>query len=261
MSAKFINYNLVSQPTTDIYVDSENALFPKENIKVPSTTDVFRTETGTLSTNIIFDFQTAEPVDTIIILGHHFDWLKVTSVSVQANFIDSWTSPPFSTTVDLNYEFNIGYKTLLTDKSYRYWRFQVANTANYVEIANIFIGKSKQLVNNDIVLGWTWTEDDRSTKRKNDYGIEFIDDIPGLQKSLTGANLELLNKDNIDTLKEIWVHNRLTKPLCLILDENEAISNDKETFFIYGRLSRPLFSLKNNNYALYDGTISIIEVV
>ena len=44
---KFFPYNFITRDETDIIVDSQDAQFPKENLKHPFTTKVFRTPVGT----------------------------------------------------------------------------------------------------------------------------------------------------------------------------------------------------------------------
>lgn len=253
---KYFNYNLVTQSSTVITAGNENSLFPASNIADPRSTKVFRTETGTLTTEIVFDFQTTESVDSVLIKGHHLDGLGTTgAIVVEANATDEWTSPSFSTSFTPDATFNFGYVGFAT-QSYRYWRITATASSGYLEIGKLFIGAMIELTNNNIDYGWTIEEKDLSKVSKNTYGQKFVD-VKTTQKMLK-AQLKLLNKSELDTMLTMFDTNGISEPVWVIVDSDENIVNDYERFSMYGYFDKnPV--IKNDAFSLYSMSLSISE--
>lgn len=253
---KYFDYNLVTQSTTSITAGSENAQFPASNIADPRATKVFRSETGTLTTNIVFDFITTESVDSVLMKGHHLDGFGFTgNVTIEANATDVWTSPSFSTTMTVDHNFNFAYLGFSAE-SYRYWRITATAASGYLEIGKVFIGSKTELASNNIDYGWSIEERDLSRVQQNKYGQRFIDEIT-TQKIFKGS-ISLLDKTDLDTMYGIFDNVGINKPVWLIVDSTEGIVNNLERFAMYGYFDK-IPAVKNNAYSLYDMSLQISE--
>lgn len=222
---KFCYYNLVDQSSTVISASNENSLFPTSNLKDPRKTKVFRSTNA--SDSVVFDFITAQAVDSIIVAGHPSDGFGFTgSLTIEANATNSWGAPAFSTTLTPNSEFNFGLKTLTAAQSYRYWRV-TGTGSSYFELGKIFIGSYYQPSRN-IGNSFSFENDDLSKVRENRYGQKFFDVIPS-QKIIKG-NVNLLDKTNVDAFFDFINYVGITKPFYCILNESEDIINEHERF-------------------------------
>lgn len=253
---KYFNYNLVTQPSTVITAGNENSLFPASNIADARATKVFRTETGTLTTNIVFDFQTTESVDSILYRGHKLDGLGLSgSITIEANATDSWSSPSFSTTLTPDATFNFGFVNFSTE-SYRFWRITATASSGYLELGKIFIGAKVELANNNIDYGWTIEEKDLARVSKNSYGQKFID-TKTTQKMIK-ASLKLLTKSELDTMLAVFDSNGTHTPVWVVIDSDEVIVNDLERFAGYFYFDKNP-TVKNDHFSLYSLNLSLSE--
>ena len=254
---KFYPYNFVTREETDIVVSSEDAQFPKENIKHPFTTKVFRTPSGTDTVNIDFDIKTTDDIDTVMVVrsstgefGYHG------TVTIKANGTNNFTSPAFTTTLTPNETFGFGHVEFST-QSYRFWRLEFEST-DYVEVSKIFIGKSVKLDNNNIDFGWSYQNKDRSKFVTNRYGQKFVDIINN--EKIIQAQFNLLNIEEVETILSVWDEVGSRNQLWAVVDDTETIISDKERFAGYFTMDqRPVVT--NGSFGLYDLSFSLREAL
>lgn len=248
---KFFYYNLVNQSATVITPSTENAQYPASNLKHDFRTKIFRSTAS--SANIVFDFITAEEVDSIIVVDNPLNGFGFNgALTIEANATDSWGSPAFSTTLTPSTEFGFGLKTLTAAQSYRYWRIS-GTGASYFELSKIFIGKAFSPQRN-IGTGFTYEEDDQSRFTQSDYGQRFVDVLPS-QKKIRG-NINLINKANVDDFFDFINYVGRNKPFFCVLNESEEIINDFERLsgMFYFR-DRP--SAKHVIHGIYSFTVTM----
>lgn len=256
---KIYSNNLITENDTEITVDSENAFFPISNITDPRTTKVFRTPNGTLSATIVFDFKTAEPVDSIIVIGDKLNGLGFASMLVEANPNNVWGSPAFSTTLVPNQKFNFGYADASADlPTYRFWRLTVTGAASYIELSNIFIGQEIP-IGRSVDLNWSYKNVDKSTFTTNRYGQRFTD-IRNRQKEIS-IGYSILSKTEFPPLQDAIDENGEHTPFWIIMDPDELISDG------VGRFAGQFYlidapTLKNTFYQRYDvKSIRFVEAI
>jgi hypothetical protein len=254
-SAKFYNFNLVrDEQSSFVSVTSENAFFPISNLKDDRTTKVFRSVTGITTTQFVIDMLTNEEIDAVLLTGSVLEGLNVDSVTIEANNINDWTSPPFTETLDLSQKYNIGHKTF-AQNTYRFWRITAENSGgNYVEIGNIFIGKATTLTTNNIDFGWDWKDKDISKFRRNRYKQKFWDLLPKVKE--LKCNYKLLNLDEFEIIKDMVDANGRTVPVWVFVDDSGSLSNDFRRFWGYMTFKDSAKS-KNVGFQLYDVRLSM----
>lgn len=123
-----------------ITANSQLTNYPVSNLVHPFITRVFRTG-ATTTAEVVFDNLAAVSVDSIAIANHNIT-SSATTIKLQGNATDVWTSPSVDET--LTWDEDIIYKTF-TSSSYRYWRIQVVDSTNpdgYIEIGRSWIGLS-----------------------------------------------------------------------------------------------------------------------
>lgn len=227
MTVKFYNYNLVDQPSTVITASSENAFFPVSNLKDDRRTKVFRSTAA--SCTLVFDFITAESVDSILLVPHiTYGWGFNSSTIVEANTTNTWGSPAFSTTIgpsEIDQEHMVAVKEF-TAQTYRFWRLTFTGTS-YVEISKLFIG-AKQLIGTgkSIDYNWQYVSADNSIIQLNRYGQKFIDVLP--EQKRIAFSISNMTITQVDSFFAIYDYSKKTKPFffyidCVILNNNKRL--------------------------------------
>jgi len=113
--------------------------YPVSNILDSRLSRIFKTDSNTTAT-IVFDAGSAVIVNSIAIANHNIS-SSVTTLKIQGNATDIWTSPSVDET--LTYSSGIITK-LFTGGSYRYWRIQIVDGSNpdgYISIGRAWVGK------------------------------------------------------------------------------------------------------------------------
>lgn len=248
---KIFNFNLVAQDTTDIAADFENAFFPATNVRDYRSTKTWRTPDGTLTGIITFDFKTDEVVDSIIVVGDKLRGLGFTSMVIEANFVDSWGAPPFSTTLTPDPQFNFGYKDLSTElPEYRFWRVTITGGSPFVELSNLFIGREVS-IGRSVNLNWSFKNNDLSSTTTNRSGQRFID-VRNKQKEIR-IGYSVLSKTEYATLQNALDQNGEHTPFWIIMDSETKFSDNNGrfagSFFLTGvpQINNPYFGRYNAN--------------
>ena len=253
MRTKFLSVNKIL--TATLTPNTENAQFPVENIQDPRTTKVFRT-TGT-SLALVIDFGTATAIDTIAFKASKTGSIGWTgNLTLEMNASDSWGAPSFSTTITPDLDFNIGYKTFST-QTYRYARLTAAGSS-YVELSNIFLGAYVQLADNSIDYGWDHSFSDLTKGSFNRLGQGFFDE--NVKQMELSAKFNYLNVTEFETIQDMFSYHGISKPIWIVIDENENIVSDKERFINQFTLRRSP-SYNNSGYGLYGTSFNLIEVM
>lgn len=252
---KYGFFNLIDQETTDIIASSENAFFPASNIADARSTKVYRSATGTLTANVVFDFKTTEEVDFLAVrpnLETGFGFIG--DLTIEANFVNEWSSPPYSTTLSVNSEHGLGSKLLDSDESYRFWR--VSGTgSSYFEISGMYIGKAF-VPGKNVSMQWSYQNVDLSKRSENVEGQVFIDKY-GSRKEIQ-QSIKLLTKEEMALIDASLNYIGENKPFWMVMDDLELFSMDKERFAgVFYLSNTPRFT--NIAFGLYNTSLTMRE--
>lgn len=198
----------------------------------------------------MFDFQTAEAVNTVVILWPKEDGIRLTEdavVKIQANATNVWTSPTVNQTLTIDNDYSVASHHFSTDQSYRYWRVVVEDAGNpwaYVELGVVWIGKSLAVENAQ--NGFSYDLTDRSRTFANEFGHEYVDEYP--QTATLTFSYQYLDYSAIQTLENAYRTNGNRKPVLVVLDPDETVFN-KDHLLVYGKMSNR-FGFKHVSYNL-----------
>lgn len=219
--------NLIDQAT--LTASSENALFPVKNIKDPRRTKVFRSNSN--QTSVVFDFMETSQFDSFLITDNWVHGFGISTILIEANGTDEWSSPPFSTTMTFSTKHHIGIKELEEVQSYRFVRMTFNSTLDYCELANLFIGM-KMKPSRGLNRSWTFKDDDLSTVKENRYTQKFVD-INGRQRIFAGQ-INNLDNANIEKIRDITDIKGKVKPLFVKIGCAETMGDiDRYTAMVY----------------------------
>lgn len=216
---------------------------------------VFRSTAS--SDSIVFDFIDINEIDSILVRSSFNQGWGHGDLTIKANATDSsWGAPAFTTTLSVDTDWDIAFKTLAAPESYRFW--QVTGTgASYFELSNIFFG-TKYIPSTNITFNWSVNPKDNSQVSSNRYGQRFIDELNTID-NYTMA-IKTFDKDQVDNLNEFYDYCGTSKTFWMIMDIEELFSNSAELFagqFYF--TSRPGFT--NPNFGRYDSSMKAIECI
>ncbi len=206
---KFLSGNLIE--SSIMVASSTNAQYPLSNLKHDFRTKIWRSTSN--ADNIVFDFGNPETVDSLAIVDNWKNGFGVSTILIEANGTDIWTSPAFSTSLTFDEKFGIGIKTI-PEQKYRFWRVSVTSTLGFCEIAYLFIGKKIEIETNGVEYGYAIKNADMKKTASTKYGQEYIDDF-GSRKSINGLSFRVMNNAEMDQIFELVDDRRTVKPFIL----------------------------------------------
>jgi hypothetical protein len=250
MSFAIYSDNLVDQST--LTASTENALYPVSNIKDSRRSKVYRSTTN--SDEIVFDFGETSEVDTVFLIADKRNGFGFSTVTLEFNATDNWVSPAATESVTFSTEFGVGFKEFAAVHSYRFCRMVITSTLGYCEVSNIFLGKKNNIVRS-INFGWSYKDDELSTKKTNRYGQIFTD-IISRQKTIN-CSLNYIDKDALDEFFKAYDYCGETKPLFIRLG-CENMSNDFRRFsgMVY---FQEVPTITNNSFNKYNVSLTLKE--
>lgn len=254
-----MNVNFATLDETDVTASDEDANFPASNLKHAFRSKRWRSPTLT-SSNVVFDIQTAEPIDTVVLLWPKEDGITLSNsaiVKIQANATDVWSSPSVDQTLTIDNDYEVCSHHFSTDQEYRYWRLVIEDPGNpngYLELGVIWLGKSIDIENAQ--NGFKFSRTDRSKKTRTEFGNVYSDLYPTLTS--VDFQYEFLDYDVIQVLDNAFLTNGSTEPVLVVFDEDATVS-DKDHFLIYG-LFDDSFSMDHVMYDIFNTQLSIQEI-
>lgn len=247
----FYSNNLVDQAT--ITATHPNSLYPASNLKDPRRTKVVRTTTN--SDSVVFNFGSQEPINSFIIVDNKLTGFGVSSITLELNNYDSWTSPALSIPVTLNTTFGFAYAEFPI-VNYQYARVVMTSSNSFCELSKVFIGEKIAFENGmGIDLGWSFQDKELSSIKENRYGQKFIDTI--MRQRQMEFSLRSMDKTELDQVLEIYDSKSTTVPFYLRIGDTSII-NDPARFagmFYLNSIPR----ITNKSFGLYDLSMSIEE--
>lgn len=245
--------NLIDQ--SNITASTENALFPASNLTHAFRTKVFRSTSN--SDSVVFDFLENSEVDSIIIVDNPRAGFGVTTVTLELNATNNWTSPAFSQVVTLNQVHGIGHAEFAT-QNYRFARIVMTSTLGYCELSKVFIGKKIAFANGmGIDLGWTYQDQDLSSVRENSYGQKFVD--LKTRRRRISFSIKSMNPDEFDQVMEIYDAKSITKPFFMRLGCDDIINDTDRFSGMFYMDSVP--PITNKSFGLYDISKTLEEAM
>lgn len=239
----FWSSNLVDQAV--LSASNSNALFPLSNITDQRRTKVWRSTSN--SDEIVLDLVETSDFDSFIAVSNPIDGFGVSTITIEANHVNSWGAPPFSQSCTFSAKYGIGL-TEFTEQSYRFVRIVMTSTLGYCELSKVFLG-SKIEASRGVNQSWTYKDDDLSIIKENRYGQKFIDKI-GRQRQFSGA-MSNLTKDDMDLIFEIYDAKGKSNPFFIQIGCEDGINDiNRFTSMVYFSTIPTITNRFFNNYGL-----------
>lgn len=250
MSFSIYGQNLVAQST--ITSSSVNALFPVSNIKDYRRSKVFRSTSN--SDSVVFDFNETSVVDTVFLISNKRSGFGFSTVTLEFNATNVWTSPAATETVTFSTEHGVGFKEFTSAHEYRFCRMVMTSTLGYCEVANIFLGTKNDIVKS-INFNWNYRDLELVNQKTNRYGQIFSDIIS--RQKVINCSISNMNKENLDQFFLVYDSCGESKPLFVKIGCAE-MSND------YRRFSGMFYfqdipTVSNPNFNKYSVSLTLRE--
>ncbi len=246
MSASFLIYNEVENGV--LSASSENASFPLTNLVDARRTKSFRSTSN--SDWVLLDLGSFRPMDSFFIVDHPLNGFSLTTLTLEFNSVNNWTSPALSIPITLDYKHGVGHHFFSTPVTYRYVRLVMTSTSGYCEIPKFFIGLKSQYAYSDFSYPLNYLENNLAVITKNRYGQRFIDEI-NTQKNIS-SRIDYVPKEDIDDILDWLSYVSITRPFYIYFD-NGQLANELNRFHGYFYLtSEPKLQLSSGNYWSLD---------
>jgi hypothetical protein len=229
---------------------SEDAFYPASNLLEHPTYKEYRADTT--EATLLFDLNHMATCDSLLMCGPAVSGgMQLTSIILEANTTNLWTTPALSISYDLTADDQINNFVALhfAASTFRYWRLTIKNPGgSYVGLSNLFLGSRTEL---PVDIGYTFSLMSRSEVAKGRYGQRFIDKLPSIRK--LELSMSVMNESERSQLESITHHCETHTPLWILLD-----SNLLEGGYFYLDKS-PEF--ENQAYKLHNTSLELTEVV
>lgn len=168
-------------------------------------------------------------------LGDEFPISSLGSVTIEANNIDDFSSPPLS--VEAEVTANGVFKFLDTlDSAYRYWRVKITDPyyseGPQISIGNITLSEYQSFTARNISNGFSYQYEDRSQRQEAESGKYYFD-VKDKRKIYGGMEAALLDKTNRAKVDDLFKEVGLTVPFYISIDPQGEISSDLDEFTNY----------------------------
>jgi hypothetical protein len=235
-----------------VTASSEDPFYPASNLLEHPTYKEYRAA-GTSAT-LVFDLENTVPVDSLLLCGNNATaQIQVTSITLEANTSNVWTSPAWSTSYELTLDNQLHNLVHLDfpSRSYRYWRLTISNpTGSYAGFSNIYLGSKIEL---PVDLGYTFGLAGRSEVARGRYGQRFIDKLPDLRTF--NASMSVMNQTERDSFASIAHYCSTHTPFWMVLTPGSSVFEGGYFYFD----KAPEF--ENQAYQIYNTSFELTEVV
>lgn len=177
------------------------------------------------------------PVDEVFSLS------QFATVTLEANNVDSWTSPAVSVSIPVE---NWSAMKVLDDDittAYRYYRIKIVDRLNPLgpeglQIGYAYVGDHQTMTNTNIATGFTKILQDASISQTSESGALFFEVRPRFRE-LSSCEIQLLNGTEYDEIEQLFYDVGIRTPFILSVDPGVEVSRKLEDMTNLMIMTRP----------------------
>ena len=152
------------------------------------------------------------------------------TVTLMANNLDSWTSPPLSITLEVTVGGILRFMDDIADTGYRYWRLEIEDKYNTLgpeglSFGYLYLGDYTTLADRNITNGFNKTIMDPSIIQRSEAGAKYFDTKTKYAK-FSSASIEHLSQSQRDELEQLFHDFGVHTPLFVSIDPRGCISSE-----------------------------------
>jgi hypothetical protein len=255
----FDNQYITSSNST---VSSEHASYDFDNVLDPIRSKLYQPN-GTNVWNIVWDLATTAPISFFGAIGKSptsFTVSEAATITLQANNILSWSSPPFEETITPS-DYGMFLQIDNSGGGYRYWKLDVDDSANPTqnEIGYMYLGDHVEIVNRDISKGFSKTIVDPSTQMVSLAGTRYFDERPKYMK-FSNVGISHMEASERRKIEQMFFDFGIHDPFFVAFDPTLAFSTYDWELTKFVRFEGP--PTQTNFYEdIFSMSFNLIEVV
>jgi len=213
-------------------VSSEDSDYPIENILDPIRSRLFKPLSNTF--NIVIDLGVNASVGFIGIVGPlsaYFGISDAATITIEANNINDFVSPPFTTTATP--ELTGVFKFVDGANDYRYWKVSIDDNTNptIMELGYLYFGDYLQLESRTLSKGFSSGVVDPTKQVTSMSGALYYDEKQKYHR-FNGLSLGYIPAADRRLLEKMYYDNGKSTPMFVSIDPNLKISEE------YGELTK-----------------------
>lgn len=193
---------------------------------------------------IKFDFGLTRNPKGIVLIDNLEEDIKIQpsiTLKFQGSPSDSWNSPE-EVLLDYNPD-NITKIDMggVFSRAYRFARLYIEDINNplgYQQLGKIYVGDVFELESSDVQRDFGEEPADLSTSQRA-IGGEIYSDIRPSHVNFPNVIIQYCNKNDVDTIKNIWNVHRTYKPFFVSIDSEAEVTNNVNEWTKYVKLINP----------------------
>lgn len=196
-------------------------------------------ETVLIDLGVITEVQAILAVD---VLNEIFTISSSSTVTIEANNVNVWTSPPLQESVTRTERGLFKHFSNDTNTYYRYWRLVIRDRLNdlggdSIGFGYLYIGGADQLASTNIQRGFSRTRVDPSIITQSERGQKFSD-LRTKYERFTNISVTNMDETDKDVIDENFEDFGLTDPFFISIDPMLVISSTEDEYTRLVRFSQ-----------------------
>lgn len=242
-------------------ITNEDANYPLTNALSDIRSDLFKSSTTNIRLTIDLGFPDSINALTIFApLGESLGITREASIKLQADNVNSWSSPEFEADLQLTSDDKLVYFSDV-DIEYRYVSLYIDDPANpdVISFADIYIGDYTTTTVRNIAPGLSWVQNDFSKVSKSLNGTPYFSETIKYD-SIAGLNYVLVNSTDRIILQDLFNRMGVSNWMPIAIDPGSYATNSVNELTRLARFNKPLSS-KHVSKERFTVKLSIEEVV
>ena len=244
-------------------ITSEDSSYPFTNALSTVRSLVYKTTSNT-NQAITVDMGYPDKITAFGLFGPLNQALGITefgTITLSANNINDFTSPPFQVTVNQNDQQAIWFADSTTDTNYRFWQVLINDPGNpdFISFGYIYLGDYTAPILRNVNRGFNWTTIDPTTTAKSVNGTPCFD-VKNKFDTFGGLELGFMTTDDRKTMQDLYDRIGQYTPVIVSIDPTSKITTDLNELTRLARFSSQ-FSATHAVFEYFNVSFSLEEVI
>ena len=252
-----------NQKIENYTLTSEDVNYPFTNALSTVRSKLYKTTSNT-NQSIIVDLGFADEITAFGIFGALGKPLGITefgTITLSANNINEFTTPPFQVTVDQNDQQAVWFSDGIEDTTYRYWEILIDDPGNpdFINFGYIYLGDYTAPILRNINQGFGWSTIDRTSVVKSLNGTAYFD-VRTKYDIFDAMTLGLMVESDRLIMQRLYDRLGISSPVMVSIDPTGVITSDLNQLTRLARFSSS-FRANHRVFEYFDVSFTLEEVI
>lgn len=249
---KIVNYTVASEDGSYPFINALNTVRSK----------IYKSTDKTFE--LIVDLTFPDEIRAFGIFGPLGQALGITefaTITIEANNVNDFTSPPLSVSADQNDQQVMRFFDDIEDTTYRFWKISIDDPGNpdVVSFGYIYLGDYTAPTMHNIDRGFDWVTVDPSTTQKSLNGTPYFD-IRTKYDTFGGLNIAFLLEDDRKTMQQLYDRLGTYTPVIVSIDPSSNVTSDINQLTRLARFTSP-FRVSHQVFEYFNVSFTLEEVI